>query len=181
MSARAFREYGIYFQSIDQVKWYNGLSPVNKQGDLYFLLHNFGEQIVSFKLEKLKRDIRKGKKVNLKAYTKPVTRGCKLWLWKERLKERFESMSFKFAALTKSGSDRTGSRIGSRTGSRIMDRIMLNKRRNFAWQAKIKSAWHSWVQAPLKVFCPKTSQIGSCFKKEKSLKNKTIKSLQNNK
>ena len=78
MSARAFREDGIDFQSMDQVKWYNGLSPVNKQGDLYFLLHNFGEQIVSFKLEKLKRDIRKGIKVNLKAYTKPVTRGCKL-------------------------------------------------------------------------------------------------------
>ena len=112
MSAHAFREYGIDFQSMDQVKWYNGLSPVNKQGDLYFLLHNFGEQIVSFKLEKLKRDIRKGKKVNLKAYTKPVTRGCKLWLWKERLTERFESMSFKFAASTKSGSDRTGSDHG---------------------------------------------------------------------
>ena len=42
-----------------------------------------------------------------------------------------------------------------------MDRIMLNKIRNFARQAKIKSASHNGAQAPLGVFffwsfCPET-------------------------
>ena len=100
-------------------------------------------------------------------------------------------MSFKFAASTKSGSDRTGSRIGSRTESRIMDRIMLNKRRNFAWQAKIKSAWHSWVQAPWKFFAQKPHRLDHVSKKKRvwkikqsnpykiinSLKKKDVKKL----
>ena len=63
----------------------------------YFLLHNFGVQITPFKLRKLTKNYLKGKKIKLKACTKPVTRLCKLWPWKERVEKRFESMSFKFA------------------------------------------------------------------------------------
>ena len=36
-------------------------------GDLYFLLHNFGEQIIPFKLGKLKNNYLKGKKDEAKS------------------------------------------------------------------------------------------------------------------
>ena len=63
------------------------------------------------------------------------------------------------------GPDRITDRI--RIRSQIMDRIMLNKRRNFAWQAKIKSAWHSWVQAPPRKFLPKNLTDWITFQKRK--------------
>ena len=52
MSARAFREHGIVFQSMDRVKKYDGLLLLNEHSHLYFALHDFGEQIISFKLKK---------------------------------------------------------------------------------------------------------------------------------
>lgn len=39
---------------MDQVKRYDSLSLLNEYVDLYFSLHNFGVQIVPFKLEQLK-------------------------------------------------------------------------------------------------------------------------------
>ena len=56
---------------MDQVKRYDDLRLRNEHGD-FFLLHNFGVQIVPFKLAK-KIDPRE-KKIWLKASTKPVTR-----------------------------------------------------------------------------------------------------------
>lgn len=79
MKARKFQEKGIVFQSMGQVKRYEARWPV-------FFLHNFGVQFIGGILKKFFE----GK---LKACMKPVTRGCNLWPWKERLKER---MSFKF-------------------------------------------------------------------------------------
>ena len=61
MSARASREHGIVFQYMDPAKRYDGLWLVNEQVDLRFLLHNFGVQIIPFKLEKEKKSS-KGKK-----------------------------------------------------------------------------------------------------------------------
>ena len=82
ISARAFREHGIVFKSMDQVKRYEILYCI-------ILVYNFWGE--------LKKIIWREKKIKLKACTKPVTRGCKLGPWKERLEERFESRSFKFA------------------------------------------------------------------------------------
>lgn len=79
MKARKFQEKGIVFQSMGQVKRYEARCPI-------FFLHNFGVQFIGGILKKFFE----GK---LKACMKPVTRGCNLWPWKERLKER---MSFKF-------------------------------------------------------------------------------------
>ena len=42
---------------MDRVKKYDGLQLLNEHGDLYFLLHKFGVQIIPCKLEKLKRII----------------------------------------------------------------------------------------------------------------------------
>ena len=61
ISARAFREHGIVFHKIDQVKRYDCLWLMNEHGDLYFLFHNFGVQIVPFKLDKYQNLI-EGKK-----------------------------------------------------------------------------------------------------------------------
>ena len=77
ISARAFREHGIVFHSIDQVKRYDSLSLLNEHGDLYFW-HNFGIQFISNKLGKLKKIIRKEEKIKLKVCRKAVTRGYKL-------------------------------------------------------------------------------------------------------
>ena len=63
------------FQSMDEVNRYDGLLLVNEHGNLYFLLHNFGGQIIPFKLEELKKNIG-GKKIHLKVWTKPLARGC---------------------------------------------------------------------------------------------------------
>ena len=46
---------------MDQAKRYDGLWLVNEQVDLRFSLHNFGVQIIPFKLEKEKKSS-KGKK-----------------------------------------------------------------------------------------------------------------------
>ena len=43
-----------------------------------FLLQNFGVQIISFKLEKLKKFIEGKKKIQLKSHKKPITRWCKV-------------------------------------------------------------------------------------------------------
>ena len=40
---------------MDEVNRYDGLLLVNEHGNLYFLLHNFGGQIIPFKLEELKK------------------------------------------------------------------------------------------------------------------------------
>ena len=63
-----------------------------------------------------------------------------------------------------------------------MDRIMLNKIRNCAWQAKMKSAWYIRVQAPLEFFFfffflgqkPDRSDHGS---KERVSKIETVESF----
>ena len=39
ISTRAFREHGIVFQSIDEVKRNVGLHLLNERGDLYFSFH----------------------------------------------------------------------------------------------------------------------------------------------
>ena len=44
---------------MDEVNRYDGLLLVNEHGNLYFLLHNFGGQIIPFKLEELKNYWRK--------------------------------------------------------------------------------------------------------------------------
>ena len=69
----------------------------NLHRDLSFYCIIFFIQIVPFKLEKLKIINRREKKIWLKAGTKPVTRWCKLWPWKQRFEKRFESISFKIA------------------------------------------------------------------------------------
>ena len=40
---------------MDEVNRYDGLLLVNEHGNLYLLLHNFGGQIIPFKLEELKK------------------------------------------------------------------------------------------------------------------------------
>ena len=40
---------------MDEVNRYDGLLLVNEHGNLYFLLHNFGGQIIPFKLGELKK------------------------------------------------------------------------------------------------------------------------------
>ena len=40
---------------MDEVNRYDGLLLLNEHGNLYFLLHNFGGQIIPFKLEELKQ------------------------------------------------------------------------------------------------------------------------------
>ena len=60
----------------------DGLKLLNEHWYLYLLLYYFGVQIFPFKLEKLTEKSSKG------AYTKPVTLWCKVWSWKQRLKER---------------------------------------------------------------------------------------------
>ena len=59
ISARAFRENSIVFQSMDQVKRCDGLMLLKEHSELYFLLHDFGVQIIPFKLENLKKKFRK--------------------------------------------------------------------------------------------------------------------------
>ena len=57
----------------------------------------------------------------------------------------------------------------------IMDWIMLTKIRNYVWRAKIRSAWHNRVKAPLEVFFgPKPLWLDHRSKK-RGLKNKTRK------
>ena len=64
ISARAFREHGIVFKSMDQVKRYEILYCI-------ILVYNFWGEF--------KKKLFEGKKkIKLKARTKPVTRGCKL-------------------------------------------------------------------------------------------------------
>ena len=45
---------------MDQVERYDGLQLLSKDGDPYFLLHDFGEKIIP--LGKLKKKILEGKK-----------------------------------------------------------------------------------------------------------------------
>ena len=80
ISARAFREDGIVFQSIDEVNRYEVLLLLNKRGDLYFCCTILVYKLSALTLEKLKKkDLSEEKrKILLKAYTKPVAQGCKL-------------------------------------------------------------------------------------------------------
>ena len=80
ISARAFREDGIVFQSIDEVNRYEVLLLLNKHGDLYFCCTILVYKLSALTLEKLqKKDLSEEKrKILLKAYTKPVAQGCKL-------------------------------------------------------------------------------------------------------
>ena len=94
MNASAFWEHSIVFQSMDWVKRYHGLWFLKEHCNL-FVLHNFGEQFIPFKLGKLKL-LWRGKKGKAKSVHKAVTRGCKLRIWKEQLKEWFELMSHTF-------------------------------------------------------------------------------------
>lgn len=56
-----------------------------------------------------------------------------------------------------------------------MDWIMLTKIRNYVWRAKIRSAWHHRVKAPLEVFFgPKPLWLDHRSKK-RGLKNNTRK------
>ena len=71
MSAHAFREHGIAFQPIDEVNKYDGLSLLNEQGDLYFLLTNFGMSHKPLWIEETKKKkLLWEEKVKLKAWTK---------------------------------------------------------------------------------------------------------------
>ena len=65
ISACAFRQHGIVFQSIDEVMRYHGLKLLNKRGIL--LLHNFGMQISPFKLEKFLKNHRRQEKDMVKS------------------------------------------------------------------------------------------------------------------
>ena len=80
ISACAFREDGIVFQSIDEVNRYEVLLLLNKHGDLYFCCTILVYKLSALTLEKLqKKDLSEEKrKILLKAYTKPVAQGCKL-------------------------------------------------------------------------------------------------------
>ena len=51
---------------------------LNEHGDLYFLLHNFGVQIIPFKSKNVLKYLSEGKKIYLITYTKPLTQRCKL-------------------------------------------------------------------------------------------------------
>ena len=77
ISARAFREDGIVFQSIDEVNRYEVLLLLNKHGDLYFCCTILVYKLSALTLEKLqkKKDLSEEKR---KKYTKPVAQGCKL-------------------------------------------------------------------------------------------------------
>ena len=55
ISARAFREDGIVFQSIDEVNRYEVLSLLNKHGDLYFCCTILVYKLSALTLEKLKK------------------------------------------------------------------------------------------------------------------------------
>lgn len=65
ISACAFRQHGIVFQSIDEVMRYHGLKLLKKRGIL--LLHNFGIQISPFKLEKFLKNHRRQEKDMVKS------------------------------------------------------------------------------------------------------------------
>lgn len=67
MSAHAFREHGIAFQPIDEVNKYDGLSLLNEQGDLYFLLTNFGMSHKPLWIEETKKKIIMGRKGKAKS------------------------------------------------------------------------------------------------------------------
>ena len=67
MSARAFREHGIVFQSTDQVKRYDGLRLLNEEGDLYFYCIILMKKIIPFKSGKLKKKTSNGKKDKAKS------------------------------------------------------------------------------------------------------------------
>ena len=66
---------------MDRVKRYDGLQLLNEHGDLYFLLHKFGVQIIPCKLEKLKRIIEgekdRAKSVHVARYVSMKTRTVK--------------------------------------------------------------------------------------------------------
>ena len=65
----------IYDNQIDR---YDGVFDLNEHGDLYFLLHNFGVQIIPFEYICI-FNLSEGKKDNeLKPYTEAFTQGCKL-------------------------------------------------------------------------------------------------------
>ena len=60
---------------MDQVERYDGLQLLSKDGDPYFLLHDFGEKIIP--LGKFKKNLGREKKIKLKACSKLVT-NCEL-------------------------------------------------------------------------------------------------------
>ena len=83
---------------MDQAKRYDGLWLVNEQVDLRFSLHNFGVQIIPFKSEKEKKNHRREKRKSLvKSIHEARHSMMQIITLKQRLKERFESMSFEIA------------------------------------------------------------------------------------
>ena len=67
MSARAFREHGIVFQSEDQVKRYDGLSSRRSTVTDIFSGIILLKKLSSFKLGKLKKNYSKGKRDKAKS------------------------------------------------------------------------------------------------------------------
>ena len=76
MSARAFREHGIVFQSEDQVKRYDGLSSRRSTVTDIFSGIILLKKLSSLNWGNKKKIIRREKEIKLKARTKPVTRRC---------------------------------------------------------------------------------------------------------
>ena len=60
---------------MDQVERYDGLQLLSKDGDPYFLLHDFGEK--NYPLGEIKKNLGREKKIKLKACSKLVT-NCEL-------------------------------------------------------------------------------------------------------
>ena len=64
---------------------------------IFFFFFNFGAQFIPFTLGKFKQKFFwRENKIKLKACTKLVIPGFKLWPWKDRLKKCFESKLIKF-------------------------------------------------------------------------------------